>query len=188
VTEDTSEPTATRRRYLLAGSALAAGALAGCAGGAPTNGGSTDSSGPADVPDDASCAVCQMKPAKYPDYNAQLDYEQRERRFFCSSGCMAAFAAVPGHFDEAYGDATLASAWVHDHATKEYVDGRSAHYVIETNADRVDDPMMKNPLPFANREDAVAYVEQYDDLSEEDIVAFEDFDRELAESYRAKFF
>jgi nitrous oxide reductase accessory protein NosL len=183
-----SEPTATRRRYLLAGSALAATALAGCVGSAPTNGGSTDSSGPVDVPEDASCAVCQMTPAKFPDYNAQLAYDGSERQFFCSSGCMAAFAAVPGHFDEAYGDAALAAAWVHDHVTKEYVDGRAAHYVLETNPDRVDDPMMKNPLPFENREDAVAYVERYDDLSEEDIVAFADFDRELAESYRAKFF
>jgi hypothetical protein len=101
---------------------------------------------------------------------------------------MAAFAAVPGHFDESFDGESPAGAWVHDHPTKDLVDGLAASYVLEMNPDRVDDPMMKNPLPFASREDAVAYVDQYDDLSEDDIVGFDAFDRELAEQYRAKFF
>ncbi|KAB1190054.1 hypothetical protein GJR96_17945 [Haloferax sp. MBLA0076] len=187
--DEASNVAPTRRTYLKLGGLTATAALAGCLGGAPTaDGGAQTDVEPADVPDDASCAVCNMMPAKFPDYNAQLAYESNDHQFFCSTGCMTTFAAVPGHFDEAFDGETPAGAWAHDHQTKALVDGQSAFYVLEMNPDRVDDPMMKNPLAFASRDDAVAYVDQYDDLSEDDIVAFDAFDRELAEQYRAKFF
>lgn len=144
--------------------------------------------GPLDVPDDANCAVCNMLPAKFPDYNAQLQYESADPQFFCSNGCMASFAAIPDHFDESYADASIAAAFVHDHDTKAWIDGQAASYVLEMNADRVDDPMRINPLAFDTEADAVAYVEEYDDLSSDDIVGFDDFDRDLAEQYRASFF
>jgi hypothetical protein len=56
------------------------------------------------------------------------------------------------------------------------------------DSDRVDDPMRINPLAFDTRSDAMAYVEEYDDLTEDDLAAFGDFDRDLAEQYRGSFF
>ncbi|RLM54071.1 hypothetical protein DVK02_11640 [Halobellus sp. Atlit-31R] len=206
----------SRRRALGAGGSLLALALAGCSGtGGGDTGTAAEASKPETdaatatetpepttteaateaaaleplaVPEDSNCAVCNMKPAKFPDYNAQLQYESAEPKFFCSNGCMASFAADPGHFEEAYADASIAAAFVHDHDTTDWIDGLAASYALEMNSDRVDDPMRINPLAFDTEADATAYVEQYDDLTADDVVGFDAFDRDLAEQYRASFF
>jgi len=188
----------TRRRLVAAAGALTAG-LAGCAGGdggsatptatsTPTATPTADLTDPAPVPADASCAVCNMVPANFPDYNAQLTVEADGRVFFCSSGCLGAYYVDPGHFEPSHEGATFAGLWVHDHETTELIDATTAWFVRETNADRVDDPMQRNPLPFADRDDAAAYVADYDDLSEADILRLDDFDMDLATFYRGRFF
>jgi nitrous oxide reductase accessory protein NosL len=194
-----STPTLSRRRLVAAAGALTAG-LAGCAGGdgggeatptptsTPTATPTTALTDPAPVPADASCAVCNMVPANFPDYNAQLTVEAGDRVFFCSSGCLGAYYVDPGHFEPDHEGATFAGVWAHDHETKEVIDATSAWFVRETNADRVDDPMRRNPLPFADRADAEAYVADYDDLSEEDILQLSEFDMDLATFYRGRFF
>lgn len=179
----------------------AAIALAGCAGdgdeGSPTPEPTpTDEPTPTetptpeplsavDVPDDASCAVCKMKPAEYPDWNAQLAHEDETRAFFCSAGCAVTYYAVPDEFADT--DAAIAGVWMTDVETRETIDGEAAHYALETKGGRLDDPMMVNPAPFADRADAVDYVEAVDYLTEEDIVELEAFDRELATQYRSRF-
>ncbi|WP_222844834.1 nitrous oxide reductase accessory protein NosL [Haloplanus rubicundus] len=183
----------SRRRLVVAAGALTVG-LAGCTGGdgdatptaTPTS--TTARTDPAPVPAEASCAVCNMVPANFPDYNAQLTVEAGDRVFFCSSGCFGAYYVDPGHFEPSHEGTTFAGLWVHDHETKELIDARSAWFVRETNADRVDDPMQRNPLPFADRADAEAYVAGYDDLSEADILRLDDFDTDLATFYRGRFF
>ena len=187
------QSTLTRRRLVAAAGALTAG-LAGCAGG---DGGATPtvtpaatpaSTDPAPVPADASCAVCNMVPADFPDYNAQSTVEAGDRVFFCSSGCFGAYYVDPGHFESSHEGATFVGLWVHDHGTKELIDARSAWFVRETNPDRVDDPMRRNPLPFADRTAAEAYVAEYDDLSESALIQLADYDTDLATCYRGRFF
>lgn len=56
------------------------------------------------------------------------------------------------------------------------------------NADRVDDPRRINPLAFDTEADAMSYVEKYDDLTADDVVGFDEFDRDLAVQYRSSFF
>jgi len=188
-------PRLSRRRFVAVASALTAG-LAGCAGGDATPTATPTASAtatpartdPASVPDDASCAVCNMVPANFPDYNAQLTVEGDGRVFFCSSGCLGAYYVDPGHFEPSHEGATFAGLWVHDHGTKELIDATAAWFVRETNADRVDDPMQRNPLPFADRADAEAYVAEYDDLTDADLLQLADFDMELATFYRGRFF
>lgn len=70
--------------------------------------------------------------------------------------------------------------------SKELIDGTTAYYALETDADRLDDPMQVNPAPFAAREDAVSYVEAVESLTEDDIVELTAFDRDLAEQYRGQ--
>ena len=190
------QPALTRRRLVAAASALTTG-LAGCTGGddggatptaTPSSTSTTARTDPAPVPADASCAVCNMVPANFPDYNAQLTVEGDGRVFFCSSGCFGAYYVDPGRFEPSHEGATFAGLWVHDHGTKALIDARSAWFVRETTADRVDDPMQRNPLPFADRADAAAYVTEYDDLSEADILRLADFDTDLATFYRGRFF
>jgi len=138
-----------------------------------------------DVPEDAACAVCGMDAAKFPDWNAQAVHEDETRAFFCSAGCGVTYHVAPDVFAET--DAAVAGLWVTDLETREFVDGTTAYFALETESDRLEDPMMVNPAPFADRADAVAYVDAVAYLTTEDIVQLSSFDRELAAQYRGKF-
>jgi hypothetical protein len=102
-----------------------------------------------------------------------------------TAGCTAAYHAVPGEF--AATDADVGGVWVTDHETGERIDGSEAVYALETDPDRVDDPMSLNPAPFANCDDAETHVEAVEYLSAEDIVGLDVFDRDLASGYRGRF-
>ncbi len=144
---------------------------------------------PVSVPDDEECAVCNMMPAKFPDWNAQISHEDGERAHFCSPGCLAAYGADPGHFSSGQTQDSIVGVWAHCVKSKAQIDGTTAYYVLETNADRSKGPMkmMGNPLPYSMEADAQAYVDQYDDLSADDVIRFQDFTREMATQYRKKF-
>ncbi|MDQ2050063.1 nitrous oxide reductase accessory protein NosL [Natronolimnohabitans sp. A-GB9] len=141
---------------------------------------------PAEFPEGRDCAVCSMEAGDYPDWNAQLVHEDEHREFFCSAGCMAAYYAAPEEFDGS--DAAVEGVWVTDFETGELIDGTEAYYVRVTDPDHVDDIMMRNPTPFAERSDAEAFVDEFDEYDDEDIITLEDFDRDLAELYRSRFF
>lgn len=138
-----------------------------------------------DVPTDARCAVCDMKAANFPEWNAQAVHADDTREFFCSTGCATTYYAATDEF--ASTDADVAGMWVRDVNTAELIDGMEASYALETDSDRLDDPMRLNPAPFADREDAVAYVDEVDYLGEDDIVELSAFDRDLASQYRGRF-
>lgn len=142
----------------------------------------TDAVEPVDVPEDAECSVCEMQAAKFPDWNAQAVHADDTRAFFCTAGCATTYYAVTGEFADT--DAEIAGYWVRDLNSRDLVDGTTAHYALETDSERFDDPMRVNPAPFADRGDAVAYVEASDALDESDIVELSAFDRELASQYR----
>ena len=130
---------------------------------------------------DQNCVVCSMTPTDYPDWHSQLAHESEERAIFCSSGCMTAYLAdVPV-------DSEIVGAWTVDYETGELIDALEAHFVIVTDEDGVDDEVMGlNPRAFAEEDDAVAYLEEWDaeDLTEDDIVGFEDIDADVAAHYR----
>ncbi|WP_227134760.1 nitrous oxide reductase accessory protein NosL [Halorubellus salinus] len=149
-----------------------------------TSSGDNQARSPTDVPQDAQCAVCNMKAANFPTWNAQAVHADDTREFFCTSGCATTYYAVPGEFADT--DADIAGLWVRDMESRDLVDGTTAYYALETDADRLDDPMRVNPAPFAAREDAVAYVDEVEYLTEDDIVELAAFDRELAEQYRGQ--
>lgn len=138
-----------------------------------------------DIPADAECAVCEMTAANFPAWNGQAVHDDGTRAFFCSSGCATTYAVAPDQFADT--DAGVAGLWVTDFETGERIDGTTAYYALETDSDRVDDPMRLNPAPFADREDAVAYVEAVDYLTSEDIVELAAFDSDLAAQYRGRF-
>lgn len=130
---------------------------------------------------DQSCVVCAMTPTDYPDWHSQLAHETEERAVFCSSGCMTAYLAdVPV-------DSEIVGAWTVDYETGELIDATEAHFVIVADEDGVDDEVMGlNPRAFADEDDAVAYLEEWDaeDLTEDDIVGFDGIDADVASIYR----
>jgi len=140
---------------------------------------------PVDFPAESRCPVCEMKSANFPDWNAQAVHEDGTQVFFDTAGCLVTYYALPDEFAET--DAPFVGVWVTDFETRELVDGTTAHYALETDSDRVDDPMRLNPAPFADRADAVAYVDAVDYLTTDDIVELDAFDRELVTRYRSQF-
>lgn len=134
------------------------------------------------VPDDAECAVCGMAPAEFPAWNAQALHADDTRAFFCTSGCATTYHAVTEQFADT--DAEVVGLWVRDLHSEELIDGRAAHFALETDQSRLDDPMRLNPAPFASRSDAVEYVDAVDYLGESDVVELSAFGREEAELYR----
>lgn len=138
-----------------------------------------------EVPPDATCAVCGMSAADFPDWNGQVVHADSTRAFFCSSGCTVTYHVAPDSF--AVTSSGIAGLWVTDFETGQRIDGTTAYYALETDSERIDDPMRLNPAPFAARDDAVAYVEAVDYLTTDDIVELAAFDRELAAQYRDRF-
>lgn len=148
-------------------------------------GGGGDAVQAVDVPADTQCAVCEMTAANFPKWNAQAVHVDDTRAFFCSTGCATTYYAATDEF--ASTDADIAGLWVRDVNTADLVDGTTASYALETDSDRIDDPMRLNPAAFADREDAVAYVDEVEYLGEDDIVELSAFDRDLAGQYRSRF-
>jgi copper chaperone NosL len=211
-----SEPNDERRRKVLKTLGVSAvagvGATTGCIGGNGDDGGEgnetddgtnetdgdmnetdtgdgEETAEPVDFPEDAECPVCNMMSAEFPDWNAQVVHEDGERAYLCTSGCMTAYKAYPEEFsvsDSSGAGSDIAGVWVTGYETRELIDGKEAEYALENDPERVDDPMMVNPAPFENSEDAVAYVEEVDHLAEEDIVGYDDLDPETADMYRGQ--
>lgn len=146
---------------------------------------------PAEFPADASCAVCNMKPAEHPPWNAQLVTDDDNQVFFCSPGCLLAYTVDPGRFG---GDDTpLANVWVTEFESEDFIDGMEAVYLAVNDPNHIDDIMMMNPIPFSSESDAEdlrsRLNEEYDSgYTSEDIIGFSDFDHELAQRYRGDFF
>jgi len=137
---------------------------------------------PVEFPEDAECPVCNMMPAEHPEWNAQLAHENGDRAFFDTSGCLAAYVAYTDRFGGP--DSTLRTAWVTGFETGELLPASDAYFVRVTDPDHVDDVMMRNPTPFADRSDAEAFVEEFDAYGDEDIITFDEFDEDLATFYR----
>ncbi len=127
-----------------------------------------------------SCAICNMATTDYPRWQSQLAHEDGTGAVFDTPGCLFAYLVATSS------DSSVAGAWATEHETTELVDATDAHFVLVTDADAADDPMEINPRVFADHDDAVAYLEEWDaeDLTEDDIVGLEDVDLEIASIYR----
>ncbi|MES3162274.1 MAG: nitrous oxide reductase accessory protein NosL [Halorubrum sp.] len=185
-----------RRTYL---AAVAGGlALAGCVGDEGDDSADADEddsyqrlvedeefppvSEPADVPSEPLCGVCNMTPADYPHANAQVVHENEARQFFCSPGCLTTYTVAPDAVAET--DSPIATAWARDTNHEELVAAEDLYWVLDTNPDRGIDPM-RNPLPYEEHDDALAWVEDHGNLAPADIVTTDEITVADVEEYRA---
>lgn len=191
------EPERATRRSVLAATALGAtSAFAGCLGREPdeepeperhTDESETfpdhPGSEPIDPPAGRRCdGPCGMEPADYPEENAQIAHAGGEGVFFDSVGCLVSYRHDPTFYDGP--ESEIETAWVRDFGTKALIDAAEAVFVHDYDKDRHDEVMAHNPKPFADRADAIEYVESYDDLGEGDIVGLDSFGAEEAHGYR----
>ena len=185
---------ASRRRLLLGAVGLFPGTVAGCLGEDSAGSGGDDTPTPdldhhrgdghMPVPDGKICdSVCGMGASSPPDWVAQLAHEDGLGAFFCSVGCMVAYNADPEWSEGS--EASVIGVWVTDYDSRAIIDGLDATYVLAQNEVPETGPMGTNPLPFEDRDVATAFVEEIDGLSaDEDVVTFDDFDLDIARTYR----
>lgn len=197
MTERESAPLERRRLLGLLGTGAFAG-LAGCSGGDDEdddNGDSDDGpsfepnmehpgDGPVEFSSSHSCPVCTMTPTDYPRWHSQLAHEDGAGAVFDAPGCM--FAYLVAHTS----DSEIAGAWTMDHANRDLIDATDAYFVRITDDDAADDPMGIEPRPFAEEEDALEFLEEWEaeDLTEDDIIGLDDVDEDVAKIYRARYF
>ncbi|CAI49235.1 NosL family protein [Natronomonas pharaonis DSM 2160] len=186
-----------RRRTVLAAIGAGAAGLAGCLDGGSSNDPEDDASPevsdqsfpdhpvtePRDPPEGRRCdGPCGMVAAEYPDWNAQVAHADGQGAFFDTPGCLVAYYQHHTFYDGP--PAEIEGVWVRDFETTELLDAAEAYFVLDTDDGRHAEPMGSNPKPFADRDDAVSYVESYQDLTTDDIVGLDEFGPEEAHVYR----
>ncbi|ELZ24811.1 nitrous oxide reductase accessory protein NosL [Natrinema limicola] len=182
-----------RRRLLGALGVSATAGIAGCLGGNDSEDGGDEQAqvyepsiegveeGPVEFTDSQRCDVCGMPVTKYFG-NSQLVHENGQAAVFDLPGCLFAYkvSSTP--------DSPIQGAWTIDYETGDLVDATTANFVLITDKEAADDPMGIDPRPYANREDAVAFLESWEaeDLSPEEdiIVGLDEVDMEIAKIYR----
>ncbi|TMT86155.1 hypothetical protein E2L06_05920 [Haloterrigena sp. H1] len=187
-----------RRRLLGVLGAGATAAIAGCLGGGTEGDGSEDGDdeqaqvyepsiegveeGPVEYTRSQRCDVCGMPVTKY-DGKSQIVHENGQAAVFDFPGCLFAYkvSSTP--------DSPIQGAWTTDYETgSDDIDAMEAHYVLITDKEAAEDPMGIEPRPYANRDDAVAFLESWEaeELSpdEDIIVGLDEVDMEIAKIYR----
>ncbi|GAB4337777.1 MAG: nitrous oxide reductase accessory protein NosL [Desulfobulbaceae bacterium] len=124
------------------------------------------------------CLVCGMFVAPYENWIVQVRLDDDRVFFFDGVKDMLVFYFSPG----LYTDATsrkIKEIWVKDYYSLEWLEGRSALYVIGSD---VYGPMGKEFIPFSSREAAENFMADHHGT---DILSFDAITRELVESMRA---
>ena len=125
-------------------------------------------SGPGlEVDPNEKCPVCGMFVAKYPQWLAQIINENEKPLIFDGVKDMMAY-----YFNsELYGgdaDLTLAQIWVRNYYTLDYIDGRTAFYVVGSD---VLGPMGDELIPFATLKEAENFKKDHQGT---DILSFDE--------------
>lgn len=135
---------------------------------------------PSEVPGDVQCGICNMHPGGFPDANAQAAYSSEDRTFFCSPGCAVSYLVAHDQLGE---DADVVATWVRDADSTELLSVTEVTWVLNESPDRGPEPM-RNPVPFADEADAAAYVEDWPDLEQSDIVSTDALPEDIPIRYR----
>ena len=179
-----------RRRLLGTLGAGAAIGIAGCLGGSGSDGPPAQvyepslegvEEGPVEFTGSQRCDVCGMAIADYAG-RSQFVHENGQAAVFDLPGCLFTYtvSSTP--------DSPIQGAWTTDYNTEELIDATTAYFVLITDEEAAPDPMGINPRPYATREDALAFLEDWEaeNLSPEEdiIVGLEEVDMEIARIYR----
>lgn len=137
---------------------------------------------PMEFTGDHHCAICNMTPVDYSDWMGQLAHEDGTGVFFCSTGCLSAYIAVPDHFGAP--DAAIEAVWTTEYETGELIDAEEAAFALDDDESGDSGPMPPNPRAFEDHDDAVAYVESAEHLDEDDVIGFDEIDADVAAIFR----
>ena len=122
------------------------------------------------------CPVCGMFVAKYPDWLAQIVFDDQSTVFFDGVKDLFKYYFNLPAYNPAQKPGDISSIRVSDYYSMEAIDGRAAWYVIGSD---VYGPMGRELIPFVSREDAEVFIQ---DHRGKEILRFEDVTPELIET------
>jgi len=125
------------------------------------------------------CAVCGMFVARYANWVTQIHYVNGNVRFFDGMKDMLAFNFNPEKFGGCGQDLLVTEIWVKDYYTLEWLDARTAHFVVGST---VHGPMGHEFIPFASAAAARTFL---NDHQGKQIFTFAEITPELVESLRS---
>ncbi len=160
------------------------------------------------------CPVCNMLTEMYEGWHAQATHADGSRIEFCSLGCAVEYWIHPEDHDatdyDGKHDGTiedeLVTIWAPEFTDVDtdpddgssaahpgweaFIDMREGYFVLDSRTfQKYTTPMPGgSPVCFAEYDDALAYVDEWDELTEDDIVELEDLaDVEAGKRYRANY-
>ena len=132
-----------------------------------------DNSAPQIIPADQSCGVCGMYPARFAKWQSQVIFTDSKMVPF--DGCKDMFKYILNMqaYDKNHTSKDIASVWVKDFNSGEWLDGKAVSYVIGSSEMG---PMGKELIPFGDPTKALAFKKEkggmimdYDDITMDDI-------------------
>ncbi len=103
---------------------------------------------PQKITEKMSCAACGMYPHSYPQWQTQVIFTDGTMAAFDGNKCMFRFLLNMQKFAPERQPEQIAAIWVKDFKTGKWLDGKAAHYVIDS---KEMGPMGKELIPFATR-------------------------------------
>jgi len=103
---------------------------------------------PQSIPPEASCAACGMHPHQYPAWQSQVIFSDGVMASFDGCKCMFRFLLNMQKFTTEHTPDQVAAIWVKDFSSGSWIDGKTAHYVINSTEMG---PMGKELIPFATK-------------------------------------
>ena len=103
---------------------------------------------PQTITEGTNCAACGMYPQRYPQWQTQVIFTDGSMVAFDGGKCMFRFLLNMQNFAPERQPEQIAAIWVKDFKTGKWLDGKAAHYVIDS---KEMGPMGKELIPFASR-------------------------------------
>ena len=122
------------------------------------------------------CPVCGMFVAEYGDFLAEVVFQDGFRAYFDGPKDMFRYIFQPDKYHPGRKQADIASIWVTDYYSLEWIDGKRALYVIGSD---VRGPMGNELIPVGLEPEAKAFLNDHKGKS---IFRFEDITLEIVNS------
>lgn len=104
------------------------------------------------------CPVCGMFVAKYPDFLAQISFQDGSHAFFDGAKDMFKYYFDLHKYNPSQSLSKIAAIYVTDYYSLAAIDGRKAWYVIGSD---VYGPMGRELIPFAREDEAREFMEDH---------------------------
>ncbi|MDH3329227.1 MAG: nitrous oxide reductase accessory protein NosL [Desulfobulbaceae bacterium] len=110
------------------------------------------------IADDLVCGKCGMYPARYPQWQTQIIFNDGSMSAFDGSKCMFGFMNNMNEYDKVHTKDDIAKIWVRDFNSSEWLDAKSAHFVVGSD---VMGPMGKELIPFQEQSAAESFQQEH---------------------------